>query len=561
MPDRSSENIADRATDAILGANLLARYEPSKFLLSGARIAVRSATRPRLLAKHGLNLTAKLATIAAGKSNIDLSADRRFNDPAWEGNPVFRRLGQTYSAVAESTRALMSEVPLDPAERARVDFAAEMALSAMAPTNFLATNPAALKKAFDTGGRSLARGAKHALEDLISNGGMPSMVDSSGFKIGENIVTTPGSVVHRTDVLELIQYRPTTSSVRQLPLIIVPPQINKYYFLDLTHDRSMVQYALARGVQVFMISWKNPGPKQRDWDLDRYVKEVIAAMDVVAEITRIERVNLLGTCAGGLTAAATLGHLSEVGDDRIASATFLVTGFDLSRPSLVRTVAGEDVVAAAIRRSQRKGVLKGKELAKVFAWLRPDDLVWNYWVNNYLLGNDPAAFDILAWNNDYTNMPAGLHHDYLTMWTDNSLMGSDLLTVAGTPIDLERITTDVYVMGASTDHIIPWQSCYNGARRFGGDTKFVRSNSGHIQAQVNPPGNPKASYSVGEDLPENPDEWLEGSERIAGTWWDHWVDWLGARSGRKVRPRSRLGSATYPPLEDAPGTYVLEPAP
>ena len=545
----------------MLGANLLARYEPSKFLLAGARVAARGLTRPQLLAKHGMALTSQLASIAAGRSDIDPTDDKRFRDPAWAENPLFRRLGQSYAAGVEAAREFMSEIPLDQEERARADFAMELALSALAPTNFLATNPAALKRAFETGGRSVLKGMRHALEDLISNGGMPSMVDRSAFTVGENIATTAGSVVYRSEVLELIQYRPATRSVQQVPLVMVPPQINKYYFLDLAQGRSMVEYAIAHGVQIFMISWKNPGPEHRDWDLDRYVAEVIDAMEAVMEITRSDRIHLHGTCAGALTAAAALGFLTQKGDDRVASATFLVPGFDLSRPSLVKTITGDDVVAAAIRRSERKGILKGSELAKVFAWLRPNDLVWNYWVNNYLMGNDPAAFDILAWNDDHTNLPAGLHLDYLTLWTENSFMRSDAIEVAGMPIDLARITTDVYVMGASTDHIIPWQSCYAGARRFGGDTTFVRSNSGHIQAQVNPPGNPKASYSVGGNLPENPDEWLESSDRLAGTWWDHWVDWLGARSGRRVRPRSRLGSTAHPPIEDAPGTYVLEPAP
>lgn len=527
---------------------------------AAAQQFVRTAARqPGALLRRGFNLATEQARITAGTSTIEPDGrDRRFADETWTKNPFYRRLGQTYLSWNKQVHGLVDDLELDDKSKLRSDFLVNLVTEAAAPTNTLLGNPAALKEAGKTRGKSLVDGARHALHDARENGGMPSMVDSRPFVPGETIAATPGAVVFSNEVLELIQYTPATTKVKARPVFIVPPQINKYYILDLAPGRSMIEHLVGSGQQVFSISWRNAQPEHRDWDLDTYVAAVIEATDAALEITGSPDLNLLGVCAGGITSAAMLGHLAAIGDKRINAATFLVTIIDWDVPSTMGTMLSAPVVAASTRRSQDKGILAGEDLNKIFAWLRPNDLVWNYWVNNYLMGKNPPAFDVLAWNGDSTNLPAALHTDFMTIAADNAMVTPGAVEVLGTPIDLGQVDCPAFVVGAVTDHITPWQACYETTRLLGGKTEFVLSSQGHIQALVNPSGNPKGKYQTNKMIADTPDAWLEGATEHAGSWWDHWTKWLKTRSGKLVVAPTELGSDVYPAGIAAPGAYVFE---
>jgi polyhydroxyalkanoate synthase len=545
-----------RAVDAVLGANPFVRVDPTDTLAATGKVLARAATRPRFVWGKARGIAAEGGAIVAGRHDADGSGDRRFADASWRTNVFFRRWLQAYAMLERELKSLPDEVPVDEHTADKARFLLSLVAEAVAPTNVLVGNPSALKRARETRGRSLVAGGRNFLHDLRHNGAMPSMVDSEAFTVGEQIACTPGAVVYRTDVLELIQYQPTTPRVLRCPLVVVPPQINKYYILDLAPGRSLIEHAVARGQQVYAISWRNPSVEHRDWDLDRYVGETERALAVARRIARAPSVGVLGACAGGITTAVLLAHLAARGDGRLASATFLVTALDATSPSTMTRFGTDEAVAKAIRRSRRRGLLDGAELARAFAWLRPNDLVWSYWVNNYLLGNEPPAFDVLAWNADSTNLPAGLHIDFLRLFATNALAHPNVFEIGGTPLDLRRVELDTYVLGAATDHITPWKACYASSLLLGGEPQFVLSSSGHIQALVNPPGNPRARFLTNPALPEDPEAWLAGADEQEGTWWDHWLDWLAVRSGDERRAPRRLGSAAHPPLEPAPGLYV-----
>jgi polyhydroxyalkanoate synthase len=363
--------------------------------------------------------------------------------------------------------------------------------------------------------------------------------------------------VYRDAVCEVLQYTPTTSHVRQRPVLLIPPQIGKYYFMDLSPNRSFVEYAVSRGISMFVISWRNAGPEDREYNLDVYASSVLRVMDVVREITGSNQLNTLGLCAGGILTSIVLAHLAAIGDDRVHAASFAVTFLDFAEPSPIGMFNLPMLVGQARRRSSRKGVLDARSLATVFNWLRPNDLIWNYWVNNYLLGREPAVFDILAWNSDGTALPSALHHQFLKIFNLN-LLARGQLQVLGTQIDLGQIDIDVYATGALTDHLTPWKGCYRTTQLMSGDMTFVLSYAGHIASLVNPPGNPKAHYFVGPDPGPDPDAWRASAEEVRGSWWEHWADWIIARSGPEVAASTTLGSDTFPPLEAAPGSYVLD---
>jgi polyhydroxyalkanoate synthase subunit PhaC len=409
-----------------------------------------------------------------------------------------------------------------------------------------------------TRGRSIVAGGRHLAYDLRHNGGLPSQVDTRPFRVGETTGATPGSVIYRTPLFELIQYTPTTPRVHERPLVLIPPQINRFYFLDLAPGRSLVEHALNQGIQVFMISWRNPKSRHRNWDLDDYATACEKALRVAAEIAGVESVNIAGFCAGGMTTSAVLAHLAYQDDPLVNAATFAVTMFDADVHSNLNMFASEKALAAAVSKSNRSGVLHGDSLARMFAFVRPNDLIWNYWVANYLLGQTPPAFDILAWNKDTTNLPAGLHADFINMWVDNALMHAGAVKVLGTPVDLGRVRSDAYVVGAVTDHLVPWQSCYAATQVFGGAVRFVLSNSGHIQALINPPGNPKASFFTREDNPVTAEEWLADATKQNGSWWEDWTSWLQERSGDKRPAPAEAGSPRHAVIDIAPGRYVHE---
>ena len=507
---------------------------------------------------RGASLAGDVAAAVLGRSTVaPHTGDRRFADPAWETHPFYRRLGQAYLAVERAIADAVEDADIDWSTRERARFAAGILSSGLAPTNTLVGNPAALKHAFDTGGLSLVRGGRNLLADL-RHARLPRQVDASPFRVGETVGATPGEVVFRNEVVEVIQYTPTTPTVRAVPLMIVWSVINRHYILDLAKDRSFVEYALSRGLQVFVTSWRNPGPEHADWDLDTYAQALVDATDAVHQITGSNTVGTVGLCSGGQLLAATAAHLARTGDDRVAHAAFGVSQIDMSVPNVAALALHPALTGATRVATEATGVVDGRAIAAVFSWLRPTELVWNQWVNNYLMGKDAPQFDILAWNNDTTRVSGALQRDLLRIAMDNLLATPDGLTLLDTPVDLRELTADTYVVGAETDHLVPWQGAYRSTQLFGGDSTFVLSGGGHIQHLVNPPGNPKAHFRTGAVGEQDADTWLAGSVQQPGSWWPHWADWAVARSGEERPAPTTLGSRRHRPIEAAPGRYVME---
>jgi polyhydroxyalkanoate synthase subunit PhaC len=543
--------LADAAT------GMLRRMNPGG---SGLRLAAALAAKPRLVAGRGGQLVGELARIAVGRSQVQPSRrDRRFADPGWAGNPLLRRTMQAYLAGAETAEALVAEAGLDEADAERVGFVLTNLIDALAPSNNPVLNPAAVKAAVDTGGGSALAGLRHFLADMAVSPRVPSMVEPDAFEVGVDLAVSPGSVILRTPVFELIQYRPATAKVRQVPLLIVPPVINKFYVMDLAPGRSMVEYLASTGLQVFMISWRNPDARHAKWDLNTYGQAILDAMDATELITGSKQTALAGTCSGGIIAAMVAAHLAHTGQqDRIAALTFLVTVLDQAHAGLASAVIDERSAQVAAAASAARGYLDGRSLAEVFAWLRPNDLIWNYWVNNYLLGRKPPPFDILFWNADTTRMTAGLHRDFLQLGAANALVTPGAATMLGSPVDLATVDRDTYLVAGITDHICPWQSCYRSTQLLGGQPRFVLSTSGHIAAMVNPPGNEKSRYQLAQECPEDPQDWLRGAETRQGSWWPDYSGWLAERCGKEKAAPAELGGGGLLPICDAPGTYAYD---
>lgn len=536
-------------------------------------------------ARAAASLMPELARIGAGRSEREPSkGDKRFADPAWQGNPLYRLTMQTYLAWCEAVeQAVGSLQPADWRQAERAQMVAKVVTAAAAPTNTFVGNPAALRRAFDTGGRSLWEGTVNLLEDLRKNRGMPAQVDGSCFEVGGNLAITPGAVVFRDEMFELLQYQPAAYDqpasqrqskgtgqpkgtakpkpvVRARPVLLVPPQINKYYFLDLAPGRSLVEYLVGNGLQPFMISWRNPTAEQRRWDLAHYVQACQRAFDAVRAITGVDDPNVMAFCAGGITATAWQAWQAATGGQAAHSLSYVVTLLDFDEPMMVGMFSARPLARVAKWYSGSKGVLAGSNLSNLFSWVRPNDLVFNYVVNNYLLGKQPPAFDILAWNADSTNLPAGLHHDFMDIFLDNRLATPNGVNLLGEDLDLGRITADTYVVGGGTDHLTPWRACYRTTGLLGGKSRFVLSDTGHIQTPVSPPGNAKSRYRTGPEPGGRPDEWLAASVEHQGTWWEDWREWILARSGDEVPAPKQLGDAEHPVLDPAPGVYVLQPA-
>ena len=559
--DRSAaEDAAAVPLDLLLGDAATGMLRRLNLGGSGLRLAAALAVRPRLVARRGRQLAGELARIGVGRSQIQPSRrDRRFTDPAWAGNPLLRASMQAYLAASESVAGVVAEAGLAEADSERVNFVLTNLIDALAPSNNPLLNPAAVKAALDTGGGSAVAGLRNFLSDMAVPPRVPSMVEPDAFEVGVDLAVTPGSVVLRTPVFELIQYRPVTETVRQVPLLVVPPVINKYYVLDLAAGRSMVEYLVSTGLQVFMISWRNPDARHAKWDIDTYGQAILDAMDATSRITGSEQTALAATCSGGIIAAMVAAHLAHIGQqDRIAALTLMVTVLDQAHAGLASAVVDERTVRLASAASRARGYLDGRSLAEVFAWLRPNDLIWSYWVNNYLLGKKPPAFDILFWNADTTRMAAGLHRDFLELGAGNTLVQPGTATMLGSPVDLSAVNTDSYIVAGITDHICPWQSCYRSTQLLGGKTRFLLSTSGHIAAMVNPPGNAKAKYQLAQECPDDPKEFLRQAESRPGSWWSDYAGWLAEHCGEENAAPTELGGSGLLPIGEAPGTYVYD---
>ena len=492
---------------------------------------------------------------------VSASPDKRFAAPEWHLNPVYRTLKEVYLLASDWLLKNVDEMDgnLEPAERQRINFHLRQFVDAMSPTLMLMSNPAALHKAIETGGASLAAGARNLVSDL--NAGRLTMVDAEAFAPGRNLALTPGKVVHRNRLIELIQYSPNPEQVRKTPLLILPPWINKFYILDMQPKNSMIGYLVGQGFTVFVISWKNPDASMDDIGIEDYMDlGALEASDVAREITGSPKVNAMGYCIGGTLLTLTLATLAAKGDDRFGSASFMVSLQDFDRVGDTAVFMDEPAIDLIEQQMMERGYLDSREMSNMFNLLRSNDLIWSNVVNNYLLGNTPPAFDLLYWNADSTRMTRAAHSWYLrNTYIENNLVKPGKITLKGESIDLARIHLDTYAVGAEKDHIVPWDAAWRITQLFGGDVRFVLSSSGHIAGIINPPGG-KGNYwtrELKDADASSPEQWLQSATKHEGSWWADWSAWLSARSGEKGKPPS-VGSAKYPPLENAPGTYVLE---
>jgi len=515
---------------------------------------------PRLLVRTLPRALNDLVRAAVGSSAADYPGrDKRFSDPAWRGNPVYRRLGPSYLVWFRWLEGLADDPRLSPERRFRARTLARAMSATVAPTNFLPGNPAALKRGFDTGGSSLLRGARNFLTDLVSNRGMPSQADRRQYRVGENLAATPGAVIHREEMFELLRYSASSAEVYQRPLLLVPPQINKYYYIDLAPGRSLVEYAVGQGVQFFTISWRNARPGHGRWSLDDYVAAVLRAMDIVLDVSGSDDLNLLGVCAGGLTSALALGHLTATHRRIVHSLSLMTTMIDSTYPNFLRATATPRLLDKMAADARKGVVYSRRSMAWNFAWMRPDDLIFNFLVNDWLLGESPPANDVLAWNVDMANLASAFDHDMMQVYAGNLAAVPGHLTVLGTPIDLSKVDCDLFILAGVTDHITPWQACYMSSQVLSGRSEFVLAMTGHVLALVNPPGEARARFRVGPK-PEQltPDEWFVQSTEHQGSWWPRWAAWIAARSGEQSQALQELGTSNYPAIDPAPGRYLLE---
>ncbi len=557
------ENEAAQSTTALGPMVGLVRED---FTGAVALLLRETASDPARTMRHARAMSEDVLQIVTGNSDLAPDPkDKRFKDPAWTFNPFLKASAQYYLAMQKGMKNWLEELELDALERDRANFISQIIIDALAPTNTLLGNPAAQKRVVDSGGLSLIKGLKNAYTDMVHNKGMVSQVDKRPFKLGENVATTPGQVVLRTEMMELIQYAPTTDQVYAVPQLTIPPQINKMYINDLSPDKSVVKYQVDAGIQTFVISWKNPTKEQGSWGMGDYVASCREAMEAVAAITGSDMVNVSAGCSGGQTAAVLASQLAADGSDLLGALTLMVCVLHPQHGDIeAGALMTDNGLALARKRAAKGGIIRGDDLSRGFAWLRPNDLIWNYVVNNYLLGDDPPAFDVLFWNSDATNLSATLMGDFLTLSETLAFTRKGEVEMAGHMIDLCKVDADLFILGGVTDHITPWRATYRSTQLFGsGQVTYVLSQSGHMQAILNPPGNPKARYYVQQadgPLPATAEEWLEGAHEVAGSWWPFWIEWLQQRSGEQTAAPETLGGEGFAATDPAPGRYVLEQA-
>ncbi len=488
-------------------------------------------------------------------------SDRRFRHDDWESNFLYDYLKQSYLIAARHLHQSMCCVEgMDEKAAKKVDFYTRQYIDALSPSNFLLTNPEAMRETINSGGQNLIKGLNNLLEDLSRGNGEQlkvRMTDSEAFSLGGNLAMTKGKVVFQNEIMQLIQYEPLTKKVHATPLLIIPPWINKYYILDMRENNSFVRWAVEQGHTVFIVSWVNPDENLAHKRFDDYLTEgSLAALDVIRDITGEAKANVIGYCLGGTLLASTMAWLAAQKQERISSATFFVTMIDFERPGELEVFIDEEQVSALEKKMQKRGYLEGSEMATTFNMLRANDLIWSFVVNNYLMGRDPFPFDLLHWNGDSTRMPAAMHSFYLrNMYLKNLLREPGALTIAGIPIDITQSKTPAYFISTVEDHIAPWQSTYAGARLLNGPVRFVLGGSGHIAGIINPPVANKYCFWTNKKLPQQPDEWLSSATQHAGSWWTDWAQWVSGHAGTLVEPRVP-GQGKYKALEDAPGSYV-----
>jgi len=486
--------------------------------------------------------------------------DKRFADAAWKQNEIFDFIKQSYLLSARYINDVVTHVDgLPPKTAQKIDFYSRQFVNALSPSNFVLTNPEVLRKTRESGGENLIKGLNNLLSDLENGRGnlRIKMTDQDAFKVGGNIAVSEGQVMFQNELIQLIQYAPTTEKVFTRPLVIFPPWINKFYILDLRPKNSLVRYLVNQGHTVFMVSWVNPDETLADKNFDDYMVDgVFAALAAIKQATGEDDVNAIGYCIGGTLLSATLGYMAARGDERIKTATFLVTLTDFTDAGELGVFIDEEQLSALEEKMHRQGYLEGSDMASSFNMLRANDLIWSFVVNNYLLGNEPFPFDLLYWNSDATRMPTRMHSFYLrNMYQKNLLAQPDGIEMKGVPIDLRRITIPKYFLSCREDHIAPWKSTYKGAKNFGGQTRFVLAASGHIAGVVNPPEGGKYNHFVNDKLPGEPDDWFATATEVAGSWWPDWHRWVTSFDKSQV-PARVPGTGKLKPIEPAPGTYV-----
>jgi polyhydroxyalkanoate synthase len=526
---------------------------PSELLKMPVRLGVAGAALGAYAVGRTLGL--KPAPVRAPERG-----DRRFRDEGWDESLPFDLMKQSYLLAADAVeRIVAEEAEFLGKEAEQFRFYTRQALSAASPANFAFTNPAVVRRTIETGGANLRRGMQNLLEDFSPQHGQLriSMTDPSAFEVGRNVATTPGKVVFQNELIQLIQYSPTTETVHEKPLLIVPPWINKYYILDLRPDNSLIRWLVGQGYTLFVISWVNPDASMKDTSFADYMRlGVLAALEAVEAATGEREVNAVGYCIGGTLLAATLARMAAVGDDRISSATFLTTQVDFSEAGDLCVFIDEAQLDLLEHEMDKQGYLDGASMATTFSMLRANDLIWSFVINNYLLGEKPKAFDLLYWNSDATRMPKAMHMYYLrNMYLHNRLVEPGALELDGVPIDLGKVNIPVYLQSSVDDHIAPYSSVYKATQQYSGPVQFMLAGSGHIAGVVNPPSANKYFYMTNDDVPARVEDWIAGAERTEGSWWPHWDAWLSSRSGGRV-PARVPGAGALAVIEDAPGSYV-----
>jgi polyhydroxyalkanoate synthase len=486
--------------------------------------------------------------------------DRRFRDSEWNSNPLFDGTKQSYLLTVGHANSILEGLQgLDGDSRRRIEFHLRQMSDALSPTNFAMTNPEVMRTTLKSGGANLVRGAKILSDDIVRGGGRltPELSDRSAFEVGRNLATTPGKVIFQNDVMQLIQYEPSTEQVRQRPLLIIPSWINKFYILDLSENNSFVRWLVNEGYTVFIISWINPDRRHGRMTFSDYMSlGPLTALDQIANATGEKSVNAVGYCIGGTLLATTLAVMAARGDNRITSATYLATLVDFSEPGDMAVFTSDAHLATLEQEMETRGYLDARVMADTFSMLRANDLIWSASIKSYLLGKDPVPFDLLFWNSDATRMPGDLHTFYLrNMYRGNRLVEPGGIEVAGVPVDLRKIETPAFILSTREDHIAPWRSTYAATQIYGGETKFVLAGSGHVAGVVNPANSNKYGYWTNGALPDSPDQWLEGASTNAGSWWPYWQNWLAGHSGDWVFAR-KPGDHRSEVIEDAPGGYV-----
>jgi polyhydroxyalkanoate synthase len=519
---------------------------------SAARAGLRSALD---LARTSLVAASRAAGLSAAGPIPPDAGDRRFSDPTWEDNAGFFALRQSYLVLRRLADDLLAAAELDTATRSKAEFAVDLLADTLAPTNLLLTNPAALKRAFETGGQSVVAGARNCVDDILHNGGRPRQVDASSFRLGENMAATPSKVVYRNDFMELLQYLPQTEKVHATPLLASPPWINKYYVMDLAPGRSLIEWAVQHGRTVFAISYRNPDSSLSGVTMNDYLAHgTQAALDVVTEITRSDTVDVLAVCLGGALATMNAAHLAARGTRTIGTLTLINTLLDYAEPGQLGCFVDEATLRKLERRMARKGYLDGADMAGAFNALRANDLIFSYVASNWLMGEQPPAFDLLAWNADATRLPAAMHSWYLRSCYLENQLAKGTMVLGGQRLDLAAVTCDTYIVAAERDHIVPWTSSYKSTGLLGADVRFVLSSGGHIAGIVSPP-NPKSWVLTSDVNPPSAQQWRDGATRQDESWWDDWARWMADRAGPLSKP-PRIGSRRNPVLTDGPGTYV-----